>query len=646
MVLLVSTLELVIYFLDVRSLKNLLETSVRLNEVCCSDKVWMLKIALRWRNLSIVKQNPSNERVLISPKQSYFSISKQEGEIIKILQNIRNFPQMRRHFIQKAMQISPSERGLQLLHFLQSLYTCNPSRIRIDNALLYEGFQNINELLNKPFSDSITNDLGLQYYASKLFVLRNALHWRKEAELLRNSPVRLQNLEDGFLILSWWNDLSFSPNSVRLKFREYRDAVWDRLLIARNCDNSFDERSAKFFVECMEPIQVIEVVKEVLYNLHNFRGNIEDYYNPSNSFLHSVLRTGKGIPLTLSVVFAVTCHSVGLHCIQCVGMPGHFLLSCQSNSTDSNSLFYIDAFDKGKVITKQNCYDMMRIFGVSDPENPAYLKSITNVEVWTRCLRNLLGIYQSRIKNPEKHFGLLSVMLGFDSMQPEIIAAHAQVAKELGFYDTALQDLNTLASSLSEQPLVPFHYPILNLIKQDIHSAAFQEEHSQDEIKIKRRQLLNYPIRKNNGGASIDQVPDFPGEILYRIGQVITHRKYGYAGLIIGWDTCCNQSEEWQKQMGVSKLVLGPKQPFYNVLVDARDRPGEQETYVAQENIIPGYRTREDNEEKNETGGFVHSEIGKYFDKKISNIFYFPSAICQKMYPDDLLPDDKSLMSV
>jgi len=71
----------------------------------------------------------------------------------------------------------------------------------------------------------------------------------------------------------------------------------------------------------------------------------------------------------------------------------------------------------------------------------------------------------------------------------------------------------------------------------------------------------------------------------YALGQVLTHRKFGYRGVIIGYDPTCLQTDEWVEQMGVERLPGGRNQPFYHVLVDTRDRPGEQATYVAEENV-------------------------------------------------------------
>ena len=86
------------------------------------------------------------------------------------------------------------------------------------------------------------------------------------------------------------------------------------------------------------------------------------------------------------------------------------------------------------------------------------------------------------------------------------------------------------------------------------------------------------------------------------------HRKYGYVGVIAKADRVCLAPEDWIRQMGVDGLPgHGRNQPFYRVLVDERHRPGQQETYVAQENIkVLGDRVMADDERvvSQFTGGF------------------------------------------
>ncbi len=75
-------------------------------------------------------------------------------------------------------------------------------------------------------------------------------------------------------------------------------------------------------------------------------------------------------------------------------------------------------------------------------------------------------------------------------------------------------------------------------------------------------------------------------ELQFELGQCLRHKRYSYRGVVVGFDRVCSQSEEWIAAMSVDALPHGRSQPFYQVLVDERDRPGGQVTYVAQENIL------------------------------------------------------------
>ena len=49
-------------------------------------------------------------------------------------------------------------------------------------------------------------------------------------------------------------------------------------------------------------------------------------------------------------------------------------------------------------------------------------------------------------------------------------------------------------------------------------------------------------------------------------GQVFQHRKFGYKGVIYGWDRSCQREPSWNVRMEVD-----PNQPFYSVLPDEQD---------------------------------------------------------------------------
>ncbi|GFR46804.1 hypothetical protein Agub_g8437, partial [Astrephomene gubernaculifera] len=56
-----------------------------------------------------------------------------------------------------------------------------------------------------------------------------------------------------------------------------------------------------------------------------------------------------------------------------------------------------------------------------------------------------------------------------------------------------------------------------------------------------------------------------------RLGQRVLHRQLGYRGVVVGWDPACCESEDWAVQAKVEALRRGTRQPFYHLLVDARD---------------------------------------------------------------------------
>ena len=74
-------------------------------------------------------------------------------------------------------------------------------------------------------------------------------------------------------------------------------------------------------------------------------------------------------------------------------------------------------------------------------------------------------------------------------------------------------------------------------------------------------------------------------DILFEVGQIVHHLRYGYRGLVIGYDATCKAGERWYEHQTKGKDYKPTKQqPWYHVLVDG----ATQQTYVAQQNLEPG----------------------------------------------------------
>jgi heat shock protein HspQ len=71
------------------------------------------------------------------------------------------------------------------------------------------------------------------------------------------------------------------------------------------------------------------------------------------------------------------------------------------------------------------------------------------------------------------------------------------------------------------------------------------------------------------------------GEAKFHVGQVVTHLKFGYRGVVFDVDPAYAGSEEWYATMARSRP---PKnRPWYHVLVDGATHT----TYVAERHLAP-----------------------------------------------------------
>jgi len=73
-----------------------------------------------------------------------------------------------------------------------------------------------------------------------------------------------------------------------------------------------------------QPQALLAHLHEFLFEEERFTGNTQDYYNPANSYLPTVLQTKLGLPITLSMVYRTVAQRLGFRSWG-VGLSGHFL---------------------------------------------------------------------------------------------------------------------------------------------------------------------------------------------------------------------------------------------------------------------------------------------------------------------------------
>jgi regulator of sirC expression with transglutaminase-like and TPR domain len=137
---------------------------------------------------------------------------------------------------------------------------------------------------------------------------------------------------------------------------------------------------------------------DVLFDVIGFAGNVEDYYNPANSYLPEVLRTRRGLPITLVLVYKCVAEGVGL-AVHGINAPGHFLAEVEypndhSTRKSAASTMYVDPFYGGGLLTEGDVYKRIaEATGRAIPPTPEWLARATGRQWIARMLTNLQAVF-------------------------------------------------------------------------------------------------------------------------------------------------------------------------------------------------------------------------------------------------------------
>lgn len=163
------------------------------------------------------------------------------------------------------------------------------------------------------------------------------------------------------------------PAAVDATVQQYADAVRSR-------------------VRGRQPQALLAHLHDYLFEELGFAGNTEDYYNPANSYLPTVLQTKRGLPITLSLVYKLVAERVGLRSWG-VGLPGHFVVAVEAGGPT----MLVDAFAGGRMLTPDEAHDRLKeTFGQEVEWSEELLRPASNRHWLTRMLQNLLNVFGTR----------------------------------------------------------------------------------------------------------------------------------------------------------------------------------------------------------------------------------------------------------
>jgi len=173
---------------------------------------------------------------------------------------------------------------------------------------------------------------------------------------------------------------------ARMEYPELQTEPYIRLL------DQLGKRVDALLPATPEPPNYISALNQVLFEEEGFQGNVDDYYDPRNSFLNDVLDRRLGIPITLALVYMEVGGRVGFPLFG-VGLPGHFLL--KHYEVDGREIL-IDAFNGGDILDTNDCQERLdAIYSGQLTFQPEFLQTVSRRQMLTRMLNNLRGIYIS-----------------------------------------------------------------------------------------------------------------------------------------------------------------------------------------------------------------------------------------------------------
>jgi regulator of sirC expression with transglutaminase-like and TPR domain len=202
----------------------------------------------------------------------------------------------------------------------------------------------------------------------------------------------------------------------------------------------------------LRPTQLIEKINNYLFKDKGFKANIQDYYNPMNSYLNIVLQHKSGIPITLSINFK----------LYPVNFPAHFLV--KHILEDDNGEIIIDPFNSGRIMDD---YALKELLDQSYPRQNvpltrAFVEKATPTQVLIRMLNNVKGSYYDA-QDIDKAEIANEMIIALDQYNPDAIRDKGMILLKREKLTEALEMLNLY---LELDPEAQDADAILDIIRQ------------------------------------------------------------------------------------------------------------------------------------------------------------------------------------
>ena len=187
---------------------------------------------------------------------------------------------------------------------------------------------------------------------------------------------------DGWILLTKWQFPGINVVQIKAKIEEIKNDIW----IEIKGKQTAQEKILTF--------------NKVFYTNYKFQGNTKNYHSPINSFVHTVLETKHGNPLSLAILYSTIAQMLHIP-IYGVNLPSHFILAYVESDLylkkidqvkKSDILFYINAFSNGSILNENDIHQFLKQLKITP--NVSFFVPCTTKTILLRIISNLIASYQ------------------------------------------------------------------------------------------------------------------------------------------------------------------------------------------------------------------------------------------------------------
>ena len=196
--------------------------------------------------------------------------------------------------------------------------------------------------------------------------------------------------------------------------------------------------------------QKVIALNYYLFNEMRFSGNVDDYYDPRNSYLNQVMERRIGIPISLSILYLEVGKRLGLN-LKGISFPGHFLVKLAVKRGQLVLDPFIGGEAQSEADLRARLAQVLPSGKVEKVQLDQYLEPATPRQIIARVLRNLKSIYMQTGKL-EQALAVMQRMLLVMPESAEELRDRGLVYHRLECFRPALSDLQNYLRRKPEAP--------------------------------------------------------------------------------------------------------------------------------------------------------------------------------------------------